>query len=140
MLKSCQYCGRIHDSKMICAARKNQTRDNRKNRIRSMDNERVYKFRHGEDWKKKSIEIRERDRHCCQICLRGLYEPFRKYETDCISVHHISPIVEEWDRRLDNNNLITLCSRHHEMAESGLIKREELIKIVSEQEMGKGFY
>ena len=46
-------------------------------------------------------------------------------------MHHIIPIEENYDKRLDENNLITLCRYHHEMAESGEIPREELQEIVA---------
>uniref|UniRef100_UPI0013DE6288 HNH endonuclease n=1 Tax=Mediterraneibacter glycyrrhizinilyticus TaxID=342942 RepID=UPI0013DE6288 len=63
-----------------------------------------------------------------------MYSPERQFETDNISVHHIVPIAEDWERRLDDENLITLCSKHHEMAERGEIKRKKLLSIAKEQE------
>lgn len=131
MLKSCQYCGRIHDASIICepkatAIAKRQAR-------RSKDNERVARFRYSRAWHAKSKEIRQRDYFCCQICIRGLYDPARQYETDDLSVHHIEPIAEAWGKRLDNDNLITLCRKHHDMAEEGDIPSAKLIKIAREQ-------
>ena len=49
-----------------------------------------------------------------------------KINVDNLSVHHIEPLHENWERRLDDENLITLCPRHHEMAERGHIKRDYL--------------
>ena len=43
-----------------------------------------------------------------------------------LSVHHIEPLEERLDLRLENDNLVTCCSRHHEMAEAGKIPREYL--------------
>ena len=57
----------------------------------------------------------------------------RQYETDDLSVHHIEPIATAWDRRLDDDNLITLCRKHHDMAEGGMISSAELLKIAREQ-------
>lgn len=48
-----------------------------------------------------------------------------------LSVHHIVPVAEDPERALDDSNLITLCSFHHELAESGYITRGELAGIVS---------
>ena len=45
---------------------------------------------------------------------------------------HIIPLEEDEDKKLDNQNLITLCERHHEMAEQGKIPREELLAITAE--------
>ena len=40
------------------------------------------------------------------------------------------PIEEDYNKRLDDNNLITLCRYHHKMAETGEIPREELQEMV----------
>lgn len=132
MLRSCQYCGRIHDSKYLCPQKQKQIKTRQS--YRSKDNQQIYSFHRSHGWKDKSIEIRQRDNYCCQVCIRGLYDPIRKYETDDISVHHIIPIAEDWDRRLNNDILISLCRRHHEMAETGEISRDELMRIAEEQE------
>lgn len=124
MLKSCKYCGKIHDSKYECS--KKPTRK----KIRTKPNS----FRSTEVWKRKSLEIRERDKYLCQVCMRKLYGAVQQYNNKQIEVHHIVPVAEEWDRRLDNDNLISLCGKHHEMAECGKIPRTELKKIARQQE------
>ena len=50
----------------------------------------------------------------------------RRYNSVGISVHHIIPLAVAWEKRLDDDNLITLCGLHHEMAERGEIKADEL--------------
>ena len=132
MLKACSYCGRIHDSKYMCPQKEQNIKSRQSQRSKA--NKKVYDFHRSHKWKGKSVAIRERDNYCCQICVRGLYNPDRKYETDNISVHHIVPIAEDWDKSLDDENLITLCAKHHEQAEKGEIKKEELKKIAQEQE------
>lgn len=130
MLMSCSYCGRIHDSTYVCIE-KEKAMSKRKTKLHTDSN----KFRGRHAWRKKRKEIRERD--CvCQICVRGLYDPVRKYETEDLSVHHIVPLVEDYCKRLDNENLITLCARHHEMAENGKIPRDLLKKNAIEREKG----
>ena len=124
MLKSCQYCGRIHDSKFDCGKRPQKKRN-----ISEAD-----RFRWTSKWQKKRREIKERDNFICQICLREMYDPERKFETDNLSVHHMIPVEEDWDKRLDNNNLLTICEKHHIMAEQGDIPREVIKKIICEQE------
>lgn len=124
MLRSCKYCGKIHDSKYQCSEkpvrRKTRTKQN--------------SFRSTEAWKRKSLDIRTRDNYLCQICIRKLYGTTRQYNNKEIEVHHIVPVAEDWDKRLDNSNLISLCSRHHEMAEAGKIPRMELIELARQQE------
>ena len=43
-----------------------------------------------------------------------------------LQVHHIEPLEERFDLRLDDGNLVTLCSMHHRMAEDGDIPRDYL--------------
>lgn len=132
MLRSCQYCGRIHERSYICPQKAQALKERQKRRTEQ--NKENYDFHRSQAWKEKSRHIRERDQYCCQICAKGLYGAERKYETDELSVHHIVPLAEDWDRRFDNDNLLTLCRRHHEMAERGEIPRDILLNIAREQE------
>lgn len=132
MLKACSYCGQIHDSQYICSQKEKRTKERQS--YRSNENKRIYDFHRSHKWKNKSLDIRERDNYCCQVCIRRLHNPDRQFETDNISVHHIVPIAEDWESRLDDNNLVSLCTKHHEQAEKGIIKRDELLKIAKEQE------
>jgi len=115
MLKSCPYCGRIHDPHTICP--KKPVYDYPKNRHRSEAGD----LRHSHTWNMKSLEIRRRDKYLCRVCLsQGILN------TKDLSVHHIIPINEQTDLWLDNNNLITLCRSHHDDADSGQIDRDTL--------------
>lgn len=124
MLKSCQYCGRIHDSKLICSKKPKKQKQ-----ITEID-----KFRWTRIWQKKREEIKKRDLHLCQICIRELYNTETKYNTQNLEVHHNIPINEDYNKRLENNNLLTVCHYHHELCESGDIPREEVQSIINEQE------
>ena len=64
----------------------------------------------------------QRDFHLCRICNDGKYGRYGGR----LSVHHIEPLVECFDRRLDDENLITACPWHHKMADDGKIPREYL--------------
>lgn len=86
-------------------------------------------FRQTTAWKKKAIEIKERDTYLCQYC-----KAHGKYTFDRLSVHHITPLIEDMDKRLDNDNLITLCDSCHKQAEIGVIPRKELQDIVEKIE------
>ena len=123
-LKSCVYCGKIHDSKYDCG-RKPQ---------RAKDKDDLYRFRNSKAWQLKREEIKERDNYLCQVCARRLYNTIVTYNTNDLSVHHIKPARQNWDNRLDNDILITLCGPHHEMAERGDIPASVLLEIVKEQE------
>ena len=73
----------------------------------------------------KREEIKKRDNYLCQVCLkhgRFIYQD--------VQVHHIIPINKDYDKRLDSNNLITLCTLHHKDAERGIISVEELHSLI----------
>ena len=127
MLKSCSYCGRIHDSKYICSAKPKKNRA-----ITEAD-----KFRWTSIWQRKREEIKKRDLYLCQICIRELYNTITKYNTEELSVHHNIPISVEYNKRLDNSNLLTVCDYHHNMCDRGEISRNEVQRIIDEQENKK---
>ena len=89
------------------------------------------KFRKTKAWTNKSIEIRQRDRYLCRVCEANLYNTIRQYNSSGIEVHHITPLAEDYEKRLDNDNLITLCQYHHKLAEAGAIPRDLLQELVS---------
>ena len=70
--------------------------------------------------------MRRRDAYACAYCLKE-----KRINCVDIEVHHIVPINEDSSKEYDLDNLITLCRRHHELAEKGLIERKELLDIVS---------
>lgn len=122
MLKSCKYCGRIHQSKFDCG-KKPTYRKYKDNDV----------FRSSIEWRNKREEIRQRDHLLCQICIRKLYNTINQYTYDDISVHHAIPIEKDYSKRLDNSNLITTCGYHHEMMESGKIPLAEVLEIINKQ-------
>ncbi|MEY8324504.1 HNH endonuclease [Lachnospiraceae bacterium 54-11] len=124
MLKSCRYCGRIHDGKYDCG--KKPHRFKKKYEKDS--------FRSSSAWQRKAEEIKERDNHLCQICIRNLYGTVSRLNSTNLSVHHAVPLKINYELRLDNSNLITLCGKHHEMAEKGVIPLDEILNIVRQQD------
>lgn len=129
MRKSCTYCGRIHDVMYNCPRKLKRT---------SKKKEYDYdKYRNTASWQKKRTEIKERDMHMCQVCIRGLYDyGARRYNSKDVSVHHIIPLKENYSLKDEEKNLITLCDCHHKMADCGEISRKILIEIAEEQEAG----
>ena len=67
--------------------------------------------------------ILHRDRKLCLCCLAGIDGTEIQFETRDLSVHHIVPLKEDYERRLDETNLLTLCAYHHERCEDGTIPR-----------------
>lgn len=115
---------RIHDSKFDCG----------KKPVRKKYGNNKDKFRWTHAWQRKREEIKERDNHLCQVCIRLLYDTRNRYNYSDLEVHHAVPLEEDFDKRLDNDNLITICERHHEMAERNEIPRGVILGIIEEQE------
>ena len=126
MLKSCKYCGRIHEASEMCDKKK----EAEKRRWNNRKNTRALSFRHSNEWTNKSKAIRGRDNYLCLCCKAMLPGTTRQYETRDLSVHHITPIEEDYEKRLDDFNLITVCKIHHEMCEQGDIARDEQRSLV----------
>lgn len=122
MLKTCSVCGTIHDFNKVCRRKTTQKKT------------KATKFRNTSGWRKKRDSIKTRDKYLCQVCLTDKYPTNYRYTYKELEVHHIVPIEEDYEIRLDSNNLITLCRMHHEMAEAGEISREELRKLIGSGE------
>ena len=122
MLRSCKYCGRTHDTVYICPQKAARIKAMNYRHTTTAD-----KFRHTLAWTNMSKRVRDRDHYMCLCCADGIAKDgkINLIETDDLSVHHIEPIEENYDLRLDETNLITVCGRHHEMCESQLISKEK---------------
>ncbi|MFR9055781.1 MAG: HNH endonuclease [Acidaminococcus intestini] len=82
----------------------------------------IERFRSTATWQKKREEVLTRDHYLCRVCL----DADHRINNRGLSVHHITPLGKDFERRLDIDNLITLCSKHHDEAEHGLIPANRL--------------
>lgn len=120
-LVTCKYCG------VVERGHRCEHRPKRKN-IKNRESDR---FRSSAVWKKKAEECKQRDRYLCRVCVAGLYNTLNQINYKNLEAHHIIPIAEDYNKRLDNDNIITLCQMHHKMAERGQIPREVLFEILA---------
>lgn len=102
-LKMCKEC---EDKQKDIESKRQKDYDKK---IRYADNNVKYaKFYHSVEWIKLSEYVKMSFNGLCIMCL---------LEDDVINsydvVHHIVEIKEDWDKRLDSDNLITLCHLHH---------------------------
>lgn len=134
MKKACKNCGKIHDKRYICDKKAISVyRD-----IKRSGREDIFRWSY--DWKMKRTEIMKRDRYLCCACLNNLPGTVRRLNNEDLSVHHIRSLRTNYEQRLDNGNLITLCRMHHEMAEKGQISAEKLLRCIPpEGEFSKKF-
>lgn len=134
MKKICPTCGKLHEFAEKCpiqVEREKQRKAEYEQSKYSYDNSRgrnslADKFRNTKQWQRKRKEIRDRDLNICRYCFLCK----QKITTAALSVHHIVPLEKNYDLRLSNGNLITLCHDCHEKAESGKITADLLRKIV----------
>lgn len=122
MLVSCKYCTKAHKRGYVC---ENKPKDKR---IKDNDNV-IHRFRSTFLWQKKRRQIKERDKYLCMACLHLMDGTINQYTFDSLEVHHIIPIYKSWAMRLDDSNLITLCTMHHSMADNSLLDNDKLFDI-----------
>lgn len=115
MLISCPWCGRMHPQGYLCPKRP-------KHKWYRKERGQNEKFRSSAAWQRKRMEVLERDHFLCRICL----EDDHILNNHELQVHHIVPLDSDFSQRLDTNNLITLCPKHHDEAEHGLIPAPRL--------------
>ncbi|MGX7091191.1 HNH endonuclease [Hutsoniella sourekii] len=66
-------------------------------------------------WRKLRDEVLIRDNNECQVC-----KDFGRVTLDKLIVHHILPLENHWDKRLDASNLVTVCIECHNAIHFGL--------------------
>lgn len=119
MLKSCKYCGRIHDSKVDCGRKPVFRRKIKGNE----------KIRYTKAMATKSEDIKRKAKYLCEVCFdEGVFN-YNDLET-----HHIIKLIDEPDLALVDLNLICLCRKHHEKAEKGEISAIYLRKLAEKRE------
>lgn len=119
VLRSCNICGKVHKFGEDCPQKTYRKKSGR------IEDE----FRQSSDWKKMREIIRKRDGYLCQVCLLNSEVNRDKFNWKKLEVHHIVPLAEDYELRLDEGNLITLCRSHHEEAEKGKIERKLLLAL-----------
>ncbi len=117
MLYACSRCGKVH-------ARGQCPREPEKFSYKKKERTDIVRFRSSAAWQRKQKEILERDRYLCKLCLyKGVIT------NQGLSVHHIIPIRENDKLKLEDHNLITLCSVDHAMVEGDKGYRPLLLQL-----------
>lgn len=96
----CNKCHKIVDSNHNCRDKQSDKNYNKLHRVNA-------KFYNGYEWRKKREQIKKRDGGLCQECLRS-----GRTATGRV-VDHIKPIKDNYELRLDDSNLETLCDVCH---------------------------
>ena len=123
MKKACPYCGKVHDKNYLCPSKPLGKYHH------SAELSREDIFRGSYEWKAKRKHIIDRD-HICLACYNNLPGTKKRINAEELSVHHIRPLKTNYELRLSDENLITLCRNHHEMAEKNEISAEKLLSLI----------
>lgn len=115
-LKACPYCGKIH--KGDCPKRPKDYH---------VKQDKIRKFRKSREWVKMREYILERDNYCCQISL----QKGKIVSEKGLHVHHIIPISNNWDLRLDPRNLITLSPEEHTNVHNGMYNTTDIQELIN---------
>ena len=97
-------CGKQHPIGTECPNKYKYKKDHS-----SEENVKVNKFYASKLWKNKREEIKALDKGLCQRCLLK----FGIITMERLEIHHIEPLSVKWEKRLQNDNLITLCLQCH---------------------------
>ncbi len=92
------------------------------------------KFRKSKRWTDKSLEIKEKSKYLCEVCMENKYHTINQFNFSKLETHHIEPLCENYERRLDNFNLVVLCNFHHKLAEKGEIPKDYLFELAEKRE------
>lgn len=103
-------------TRLVSKQEAKQEADKRYNQtVRNRYDSELTKFYQSTVWKKKRKEILKRDNYTCKVCLLELKEGRQPSGTlnDNLHVDHITPIRNDYSKRLDSSNLQVLCQYHH---------------------------
>ncbi|MEK4606553.1 HNH endonuclease [Geobacillus sp. FSL W8-1251] len=89
------------------AEKRQRSRQNDKEYDKYKRNQQARAFYHSKEWERTRLAVLARDNYLCQRCLN------EKRITRAVVVDHIRPLLVDWERRLDMNNLQSLCASCH---------------------------
>ena len=121
---TCKYCGVVSRGHRCPYRPKEKPKENTELR----------RFRNSQAWAKKSVEVKTKAKYLCEVCMDDKYNTINQLNFKDLETHHIEPLNENYNRRLDNLNLVVLCQQHHKMAEKNDIPKEYLFEIAEKRE------
>ncbi|MEC2307821.1 HNH endonuclease [Bacillus atrophaeus] len=96
-----------------CDAHKKQQQEETKHYNKHSRNKTITSFYKSTDWKRTRQLALIRDNYLCQHCLKD------HCFTPADMVHHIVEVKEDWAKRLDLDNLVSLCNACHNKVHGG---------------------
>lgn len=128
---SCNYCFGFHQKGSDCPKKqKTDYRQKKENldEVNKMEN----KFYSSSAWQKTRASVMRECGYKCYVCSNVHNNTDVRHYTEAREVHHIIPIRDCWDKRLDVDNLVCLCTEHHHMIHQNNIRNKfELEKFIN---------
>lgn len=113
--KFCDKCGQLHDKYEVCPnvePPKYKGKPSKSYSDMQEDELRLARFYNSKAWRSKRKDILEQAKGLCELCI------IDKHIANATSVHHIVKLVYDYNKRLDDNNLIALCDCCHRTVEA----------------------
>ncbi|MFR3569540.1 MAG: HNH endonuclease [Paraclostridium sordellii] len=111
MKKICPRCNRrlVSISKKYCEVCEAKANDRHKEYKKYRKDIKEQSFYSSDPWRLKREKIKDKDNGCCLLCLNK----HRSKPMD--TVHHIIELKEDWNKRFEEDNLISLCESCHQV-------------------------
>lgn len=118
--RRCGSCGKKIVKGTKCECLKATMKEYKRNIRYNKDNKEYSKFYDSIHWKRMSKHIRNKYNGLCLVC-------YIKYKilTRVDVVHHIVELKEDYSKRLEEDNLITLCHSCHNILHSNYTEKEK---------------
>ena len=110
----CKHCLKIHDREYECDAKSKYKRDKNRCRKNSMSSDKkiIDRFYSTSEWRKCREEMMKEANYLCEMCLE-----FGKITYNDLHVHHVVKVKDNWNKRIDKDNLIVVCPDCHRQIE-----------------------
>lgn len=130
-LISCNYCFGFHQKGTECP-KKPKTDYRQKNENLDEVNKMENKFYSSSAWQKTRASMMRDCGYKCYVCSNVHDDTDVRHYTEAREVHHVIPIRDCWDKRLDVDNLVCLCTENHHMIHQNEIRNKfELEKFIN---------
>lgn len=128
---SCQYCYGFHPKGNDCPKKPKidyrQKKDNL-DEVNKMEN----KFYSSSSWQKLRASVMRDCGWKCYVCSNVYPNTDVRHYSEAKEVHHVQWIRNNWDKRLDRENLVCLCTEHHNLIHANNIQNKfELEKFIN---------
>lgn len=119
-LRTCIYCGRVHDDSFKCNFKPKKNWNKYKTETDKLRNKKA--------WARLAERVKKDSNYLCQVCFdKG------RFVYNGLEAHHIIKISDNPDKLLDENNVVCLCRYCHRQADRGELATEYLRELAKKR-------